>query len=306
MGPNHSRREPGPMRKLGQLANPYRVDDGKRFRLNDFDPADRGKMRSKEQAAAALQQGIDQMRDLQDKLYAQDQWALLLIFQGMDAAGKDGTVKHVMSGVNPQGCQVYSFKTPSEEELNHDFLWRTSRRLPGRGLIGIFNRSYYEEVLVVRVHPDLLKAEKVPRSLITKNIWDQRFQDICAFERYLSRNGIVVRKFFLNLSREEQAKRFLKRLEEPEKNWKFSAADIHEREYWNDYRKAYEDVVRNTATPAAPWYIVPADHKWFARVVVAAAVVDTLEELNLSYPKVDPQKRRELAEARQLIEKSAT
>ena len=262
-------------------------------------------MRSKEQAAAALQQGIEHLRDLQDKLYAQDQWAVLLIFQGMDAAGKDSTIKHVMSGVNPQGCQVHSFKTPSEEELNHDYLWRTSQRLPGRGLIGIFNRTYYEEVLVVRVHADLLKGEKVPRLLLSKTIWDQRFHDICAFERYLTQNGIVVRKFFLNISKQEQAKRFLQRLEEPEKNWKFSAADIHEREYWSDYMEAYGDVVRNTATPAAPWYIVPADHKWFARAVVAAAVVDTLQELNLSYPKLDPQKRRELAEARQLIEKSA-
>jgi len=291
------------VKKLGILAKPYRVEDGKRFRLEDFDPADTGNMRSKERAAAALQQGLDQLRVLQDKLYAQDQWGVLLIFQGMDAAGKDSTIKHVMSGVNPQGCQVYSFKAPSEEELNHDYLWRASQRLPERRRIGIFNRSYYEEVLVVRVHPDLLKQEKIPPSLISNKLWERRFEDICGFERYLGHNGIVVRKFFLNISKQEQAKRFLKRLEEPEKNWKFSPADIRERECWNDYMAAYEDMIRNTATPAAPWYVVPADHKWFTRVVVAAAVVDTLEELELSYPKLDPQKRKEFEEARQLLEK---
>ena len=291
------------MKKLGQLAQPYRVEDGKRFRLKDFDPADTGKMRSKEEAAAALRRGVEQLQDLQDKLYAQDQWAVLLIFQGMDGAGKDSTIKHVMSGVNPQACQVYSFKTPSEEELNHDYLWRTTLRLPERRRIGIFNRSYYEEVLVVRVHAGLLQQEKIPPSLIKKQIWKQRFEDICGFERYLNHNGIVVCKFCLNLSREEQSKRFLARLEEPEKNWKFSAADIHEREYWDDYMAAYEDMIRNTATATAPWYVVPADHKWFARVVVAAAVVSTLEELNLSYPKAEPQRGKELEQARQLLEK---
>ena len=291
------------MKKLGQLATQYRVEDGKRFRLKDFDPADTGKMRSKEHAAAALQRGIDQLQDSQDKLYAQDQWAVLLIFQALDAAGKDSTIKHVMSGVNPQGCQVYSFKAPSEEELNHDYLWRTTQRLPERGRIGIFNRSYYEEVLVVRVHADLLKQEKIPPSQISKTIWQQRFEDICGFERYLSHNGVVVCKFFLHLSKGEQSKRFLARLEEPEKNWKFSATDIHEREYWSDYMAAYEDMIRNTATAAAPWYVVPADHKWFTRVVVAAAVIDTLEGLSLSFPGVDPQKRKKLEEARQLLEK---
>lgn len=291
------------MKKLGQLATQYRVEDGKRFRLKDFDPADTGKMRSKEHAAAALQRGIDQLQDSQDKLYAQDQWAVLLIFQALDAAGKDSTIKHVMSGVNPQGCQVYSFKAPSEEELNHDYLWRTTQRLPERGRIGIFNRSYYEEVLVVRVHADLLKQEKIPPSLISKTIWQQRFEDICGFERYLSHNGVVVCKFFLHLSKGEQSKRFLARLEEPEKNWKFSATDIHEREYWSDYMAAYEDMIRNTATAAAPWYVVPADHKWFTRLVVAAAVIDTLEGLSLSFPGVDPQKRKKLEEARQLLEK---
>lgn len=291
------------MKKLGQLAAPYRVEDGRHFRLKDFDPADTKKIRSKEHAAAALQDGIDQLRDWQDKLYAQDQWAVLLIFQAMDAAGKDSTIKHVMSGVNPQGCQVYSFKTPSEEELNHDYLWRTHQRLPERGRIGIFNRSYYEEVLVVRVHDNLLKQEKIPKSLISKKMWEQRFEDICAFERYLSHNAIVVCKFFLNLSKAEQSKRFLARLEEPGKNWKFSSADIHEREYWDDYMTAYEDMIRNTATATSPWYVVPADHKWFTRLVVAAAVVDTLEGLDLSYPAVDPQKRKELEKARQLLEK---
>jgi len=291
------------MKKLGKLAKPYRVEDGKHFRLKDFDPADTRRMRSKEHAAAALQNGIDQLRNWQDKLYAQDQWAVLLIFQAMDAAGKDSTIKHVMSGVNPQGCQVYSFKTPSEEELNHDYLWRTSQRLPARGHIGIFNRSYYEEVLVVRVHESLLQQEKIPKSLISKKVWEQRFEDICAFERYLSHNGILVCKFFLNLSKAAQSKRFLARLEEPEKNWKFSAADIREREYWDDYMAAYEDMIRNTATPAAPWYVVPADHKWFTRLVVAEAVVDTLQGLNLSYPEVQPQKRKELQKTRQLLEK---
>ena len=294
------------MKKLGQLAKPYRVEDGRHFRMKDFDPRDTRKMRSKQHAAAALQTGIDQLQISQDKLYAQDQWAVLLIFQAMDAAGKDSTIKHVMSGVNPQGCQVYSFKAPSEEELNHDYLWRTSQRLPARGRIGIFNRSYYEEVLVVRVHEILLKQEKIPKSLISKEVWEQRFEDICAFERYLSHNGIMVCKFFLNLSKAEQSKQFLARLEEPEKNWKFSSADIHERAYWDDYMAAYEDMIRKTATSAAPWYVVPADHKWFTRLVVAAAVVDTLEGLDLSYPAVDPKKRKELEKARQVLEKGGT
>jgi PPK2 family polyphosphate:nucleotide phosphotransferase len=290
------------MKKLGQLAMPYRVEDGKHFRLRDFDPADTGKMRSKEHAAAELQRGIDLLRDWQDKLYAQNQWAVLLIFQAMDAAGKDGSIKHVMSGVNPAGCEVYSFKAPSGIESNHDYLWRTSLRLPERGRIGIFNRSYYEEVLVVRVHEDLLKQQKIPRSLIHENIWKERFEDICAYERFLSHNGIIVRKFFLNLSKAEQSRRFQARLEEPEKHWKFSAADINERQCWNDYMAAYEDMIRHTATPWAPWYVVPADHKWFTRSVVAAAIVDTLEGLDLSYPKVDAQKRRELEETRRLLQ----
>jgi PPK2 family polyphosphate:nucleotide phosphotransferase len=284
-----------------KLVKPYRVDDGKKFRLKDFDPANTGHLHSKH-AKELLERGIASMAELQDKLYAQDRWGVLLIFQAMDAAGKDGAIKHVMSGVNPQGCQVYSFKVPSEEELNHDYLWRNMRHLPERGHIGIFNRSYYEEVLVVRVHPEALKHERIPLSLVTKDIWKERFEDINAVERYLARNGIVIRKFFLNLSKKEQKKRFLARLDEPEKNWKFSAADIRERECWSDYMNAYEDMITHTASQHAPWYVVPADNKWFTRVVVAAAIVDTLENLKLTYPEVDPQDRAELNAARKLLE----
>jgi PPK2 family polyphosphate:nucleotide phosphotransferase len=291
------------MKKLARLAKPYRIEDGRHFRLKDFDPGDTGEFRSKEDAQDELEAGVAQLRDLQDKLYAQERWAVLLILQGIDAAGKDSVIKHVMSGVNPQGCQVHGFKEPSEEELNHDYLWRTNRRLPVRGQIGIFNRSYYEEVLVVRVHKDLLQNEKIPPSRISKNIWEERFEDLAGFERYLTHNGIVVRKFFLNLSKVEQKKRFLERLEEPEKNWKFSAADIHERAYWDDYMDAYEDMVRQTATAEAPWYVVPADNKWYTRVVVAAAVVHTLEKLRLTYPKVDSAQRKELEAARTALQK---
>ena len=290
------------MKQLGKLARAYCVERGKHFKLRDFDPADTAGIRSKEHATAALQKSLEQLADLQNKLYAQDQWAVLLIFQGMDASGKDGVIKHVMAGVNPMGCQAYSFKAPSSEEQQHDYLWRTMQRIPERRRIGIFNRSYYEEVLIVRVHPDLLQNEKIPPSLITKKIWEERFEDMCAFERYLTRNGIVVRKFFLNLSKKEQARRFLARLDEPEKNWKFSAADIHEREYWDHYMHAYEDMIQNTATPAAPWYVVPADNKWFTRLVVASAIIDTLEKLNLSYPKVDASRRKELEKARKFLE----
>ena len=282
-----------------KLSKPYRVKDGKHFRLKDYDPADTHGMKvSKEEGIELLNKSVSHMAELQSKLYAQDRWALLLIFQAMDAAGKDGAISHVMSGVNPQGCQVYSFKAPSTEDLDHDFLWRTSRCLPERGRIGIFNRSYYEEVLVVKVHSEVLKGERIPESLITKDIWKQRYQDIHAFERYVSRNGIVVRKFFLNLSKKEQKQRFLARLDQPEKNWKFSAADVRERECWDDYMKAYEEMIRNTASDEAPWYVVPADHKGFTRLVVAAAIVDTLESLNLSYPKVDAEKRKQLQAAR--------
>jgi PPK2 family polyphosphate:nucleotide phosphotransferase len=285
-----------------KLVEPYRVEDGSKFRLRDFDPADTGKIHSKGHAEQLLAQGIAALTDLQDRLYAQDRWALLLIFQAMDAAGKDGVIKHVMTGVNPQGVQVCSFKAPSTEELNHDYLWRTTQRVPERGRIGIFNRSYYEEVLVVRVHPELLKNERTPPTLLTKDIWKQRFQDIHSFERYLGRNGIIIRKFFLNVSKKEQKKRFLERLDHPEKNWKFSAADIHERQYWKDYMTAYEDMIIHTASSNAPWYSVPADNKWFTRLVVATAIVDTLEDLKLTYPKVNPEKRKELQGARAVLE----
>jgi PPK2 family polyphosphate:nucleotide phosphotransferase len=239
---------------------------------------------------------------MQDKLYAQDRWGLLLIFQAMDAAGKDGTIKHVMSGINPQGCQVYSFKAPSSEELDHDFLWRTSRCLPERGRIGIFNRSYYEEVLAVRVHPEFLEKQRLPPRLLTKQIWEERFEDISAFERYATRNGIAIRKFFLNVSREEQKTRFLERLDNPDKNWKFSMADAQERERWNDYMAAYQEMIRHTASPHAPWYVVPADNKWFTRLVVAATILEALDDMNLAYPKVDNEKRKELEAARSMLE----
>jgi len=287
--------------KTSKLARAYRIDDGKHFRLKDFDPADTGHWHSVENAREALQEGVLRMAELQDKLYAQNCWSLLLIIQAMDAAGKDGTIKHVMSGVNPEGCEVYSFKTPSSTELQHDFLWRTTQRLPERGHIGIFNRSYYEEVLIVRVHPKVLEAEKLPSSLLTKNIWEERFEDIRSFERHLARNGTVIRKFFLHVSKKEQKRRFLERLEQPQKNWKFSAADIHEREYWDDYQNAYEDMIGNTATRHAPWFVIPADNKWFTHLAVSAAIVETLEELNLSYPKVDAAKRKELQAARHLL-----
>lgn len=289
---------------LSEFATPYRIDSGKHFRLKDYSPSDADELPKdyKDHSADLLQKGVEEMASLQDMLYAQDRWAVLLIFQAMDAAGKDGTIKHVMSGVNPQGCQVYSFKTPSKEELDHDFLWRTTRCLPERGRIGIFNRSYYEEVLVVRVHRNLLSSEQLPDELIDKDIWEKRYDDINDFERYLSRNGTVIRKFFLNVSREEQKKRFLERLDQPDKNWKFSAADVRERQCWDDYQKAYEEMIRNTAAPHAPWFVVPADHKWFTRLVVSAVVVDALKELKLAYPKVDKKKKDELREARRLLE----
>lgn len=288
--------------KTGKLAERYCVGSGKHFRLKDFDPADTWHWKSKEHAEETLQECIQCTADLQSRLYAQDRWSLLLIFQALDAAGKDGAINHVMSGVNPEGCQVYSFKTPSDHELQHDFLWRTTCSLPERGHIGIFNRSYYEEVLVVRVHPDILKNEKLPPELVTKKIWDERFEDICAFERHMTREGTVIRKFFLHLSKKEQKKRFLARLDEPEKNWKFSQSDVHEREYWDDYQDAYEDMIRNTATKRAPWYVVPADNKWFTRLVISSVIVDTLESLKLSFPKVDPSKRKGLEAAKKMLE----
>ncbi len=286
-----------------RFAKPFRVTDGSDFRLKDVDPGDTLGIGSEEKSHAkeALATGVEALAQLQDMLYAQDCWAVLLIFQAMDAAGKDGTIKHVMSGVNPQGCQVYSFKTPSSEELDHDFLWRCMKYVPERGRIGIFNRSYYEETLVVRVHPEFLEKQYLPPELVTEDIWKERFHDIRNFERYLTRNGVVIRKFFLHVSKGEQKKRFLERLENAEKNWKFSANDIKERAYWSDYMTAYEDVIRHTSTPEAPWYVVPADNKWFTRIVVGAAVVDTLDALKLDYPKLSKEKLKDLAAARQLL-----
>jgi PPK2 family polyphosphate:nucleotide phosphotransferase len=289
--------------EMRNLCQPYCITDGQDFRLKNVDPSDTRPLKPEDKARAkeTLQTGIETLAKLQDMLYAQDSWAVLLIFQAMDAAGKDGAIKHVMSGINPQGCQVASFKAPSAEEQDHDYLWRCQKRLPERGHIGIFNRSYYEEVLVVRVHPELLDKQKLPSTLVSKKIWDQRFEDICAFERYLTRNGIAIRKFFLHSSLAEQKRRFLERLDTPEKNWKFSAADIAERRYWREYMAAYQDMIRATATPWAPWYVVPADHKWFTRAVVAGAVIDALASLDLRYPEVDKGQRAELAAARKAL-----
>jgi PPK2 family polyphosphate:nucleotide phosphotransferase len=290
--------------KVAKILKRYRIEDGKKFRLKDHDPADTSGLKSefKPQARELLSHGVGEMCRLQDILAAQDRWGLLLIFQAMDAAGKDGTIKHVMSGVNPQGVQVSSFKAPSGEELSEGFLWRTEKNVPARGRIGIFNRSYYEEVLVVRVHPELLERQKLPNKLVTKNIWKERFDDINAFERYLTRNGIAVVKFFLHVSRKEQKRRFLERLTNPEKNWKFSPADVAERQHWDAYQDAYEDMIRHTASQHAPWYVVPADNKWFTRLVVAEAVVDALEAMNLKYPKVDKELKVQLGKARRQLE----
>jgi len=284
-----------------RLAEPFRVSKGKHFRLKDVDPNDTlefTKDADKSRAKEALTTGVAAMAELQDKLYAQDKWALLLIFQAMDAAGKDGAIKHVMSGVNPQGCQVFSFKSPSSEDLDHDYLWRCMKSLPNRGHIGIFNRSYYEEVLAVRVHPEFLAKQRVPPQLVGKKIWSERFEDIRNFEQYLARNGVVVRKFFLHVSKKEQKRRFLERIDDPKKNWKFSSNDAAERAYWDDYMNAYEEMIQETATKHAPWYVVPADNKWFTRVIVGAAVVDTLADLDLAYPKVGEDKLKELATAK--------
>jgi PPK2 family polyphosphate:nucleotide phosphotransferase len=290
------------IKKARKLAKPFRVTDDS-FRLKDIDPGDTLDFTSedKPRAKEALASGVHVLSELQQMLYAQDRWGVLLIFQAMDAAGKDGAIKHVMSGINPQGCQVYSFKAPSSDDLDHDFLWRCMRCLPERGRIGIFNRSYYEETLVVRVHREYLEKQRLPPELVTKDIWDDRFQDIRAFERYLTRNGIIVRKFFLHLSKKEQRKRFLSRIEESEKNWKFSAGDIEERRHWDEYMDAYEDMIRNTATERAPWYVVPADSKWFTRVVVAAAVIETLSSLDLAYPTVSAANLKSLAAAKRSL-----
>jgi len=279
---------------------PYRVTNGKKFKLKDVDPNDTGETTSedKERAKELLERGVGVLAELQDILYAQDQWSILLIFQAMDAAGKDGAIKHVMSGINPQGCQVFSFKSPSPEDLKHDFMWRCLKCLPERGRIGIFNRSYYEETLVVRVHPEFLAKQKIPQKLLTKDIWEDRYEDIRNIEHYLTRNGVVIRKFFLHVSAGEQKKRFLERLDNPAKNWKFSSNDSRERGFWKEYMKAYEDMICNTATDEAPWFVVPADNKWFTRVVVAAAVIDALESLDLRYPEVSEAQQKELAAAK--------
>jgi PPK2 family polyphosphate:nucleotide phosphotransferase len=292
------------IRRIEELIAPYRVTGGKDFKLKDFDPADTGKLDSADKADAKelLEQGVQWLAEQQDMLYAQDHWAVLLVFQAMDAAGKDGTIKHVTSGLNPQGCEVTSFKQPSAEELDHDYLWRYMRHVPARGLVGIFNRSYYEEVLVVKVHQELLTNQKLHPSLVTKNIWSERYEDIAHFEQYLTRNGVRVLKFFLHVSKDEQKRRFMSRLDEPEKNWKFSAGDVAERQHWSEYRDAYEEAIRNTASKAAPWYVVPADNKWFTRLVVAAAVVQAIAELELHYPVVGPDKQKELAAARVRLE----
>jgi PPK2 family polyphosphate:nucleotide phosphotransferase len=290
-----------------RFVRPFRITKGKQFRLKDVDPADtRGLDFGRKKARALLQQGIAHLAALQDRLYAQDRWGVLVVFQAMDAAGKDGTIKHVMSGVNPQGCQVFSFKAPSSEEIDHDFLWRASRCLPERGRIGIFNRSYYEEVLVVRVHEDILARQRLPPALVTKRVWAERYEDIAGFERYLARQGYVILKFFLHVSPAEQRKRFLERLDDPGKNWKFSAADVAERAHWRAYMEAYEDAIRATATPHAPWYVVPADNKWFTRLVVAAAIVDALADLDLHYPTPGRTQRDQLRDARRVLRHERT
>ncbi len=291
--------KPGKLRKeASRIIEPYCITQGEKFRLKDHDPAATNGLKDKQQAQGLLEEGIALLSHMQEKLYAQDRWALLLIFQAMDAAGKDGAIKHVMSGVNPQGCDVSSFKSPSNEELDHDYLWRTHKCIPSRGKIGIFNRSYYEEVLVVRVHPPFLRAQKLPDHLITKRIWDERYEDINSFERYLTRNGVVIRKFFLHVSKKEQRKRFLERLEDSKKNWKFSMADVQERGFWKDYQEAYEEMIQRTATKHAPWYVIPADNKWFTRLAVASAILETLDKLDLAFQEVDEAKKKELEAVR--------
>jgi len=294
-----------PHRRLRRLVERCTIRDGRRFRLKRFDPGDTGGFHAdKTDRAGLLQHGVERLCDLQEKLYAQDRWGVLVILQAMDAAGKDGVIKHVMSGINPQGCEVHSFKQPSAEELDHDFLWRCGVRLPERGRIGIFNRSYYEEVLVVRVHPKLLEAERLPDGLIAPRIWNERCEDINGYERHLARNGFLIRKFFLHVSKKEQTKRFLKRLDEPHKHWKFSLNDVREQRHWTSYMDAYEAAIRRTATPEAPWIVVPADKKWLAHLVVAEAIVSALEDLDLAFPKLTAAKRRELKEGRALLSRA--
>jgi PPK2 family polyphosphate:nucleotide phosphotransferase len=286
------------IKQASRLAEPFCVTKGEKFRLKDYDPADITGVKNKQHAQEIIDGRVGVLNRLQEKLYAQDRWALLIVLQALDAAGKDGVIKHVMSGVNPQGCDVFPFKAPSSEELDHDYLWRTHKCVPARGKIGIFNRSYYEEVLIVRVHPPLLKAQKIPDILITKHIWDQRYEDINAFEEYLTRNGVVIRKFFLHVSKKEQKKRFLERLEDPKKNWKFSMADVTERGFWKDYQEAYDEMIQRTATEHAPWFVVPADNKWFTQLIVASAIIQALDELHLSFPEVDKSKKKELQTVR--------
>jgi PPK2 family polyphosphate:nucleotide phosphotransferase len=288
---------------LAKLVKPYRIDKAKSFRLKDIDPRDtRGLNIDAKEARASLKKGVERLAALQEMLYAQDRWAVLVIFQAMDAAGKDSAIKHVMSGVNPQGCDVHSFKAPSKEELEHDFMWRCLRRLPQNGRIGIFNRSYYEETLVVRVHPELLALEQLPDRLVGKHLWEERFADINAIERYLTRNGVAICKFFLHVSRAEQKRRFLERLDDPDKNWKFSPGDVLERQHWAEYMRAYEEMVRATSTPEAPWHVVPADNRWFTRLVVASSIVAKLESLDLAYPMVSTDMRKKLKAARQALD----
>jgi PPK2 family polyphosphate:nucleotide phosphotransferase len=285
-----------------KLVKRFRVDKPGKFRLADIDPADTcGINMEKDEAKALLAEGTRRLSDLQECLYAQDRWAVLAIFQAMDAAGKDGAIKHVMSGINPQGVQVSAFKAPSPQELDHDFMWRSTVNLPERGRIGIFNRSYYEEVLVVRVHRELLARQKLPPELVTKHIWKERFADIAAFERYLARNGTLILKFFLHVSREEQKKRFLERLEDPAKRWKFSMGDVAERKLWDDYMDAYEDMIRHTSAEHAPWHVIPADNKWFARLMVAAALVEAMERLDLAFPKVEGEALREMMQVKEAL-----
>jgi PPK2 family polyphosphate:nucleotide phosphotransferase len=289
------------IKECQRLAEPYCVTKGEKFRLKDYDTNDTDGVKDKEHAQRIIDNRAGLLSDLQEKLYAQDHWSVLLVIQAMDAAGKDSVIKHVMSGVNPQGCDVYPFKAPSTEELNHDYLWRAHSRIPERGKIGIFNRSHYEEVLVVRVHPTLLQAQKLPDSVITKHIWENRYEDINAFEHYLTRNGVVVRKFFLHVSKKEQKKRFLERVEDSKKNWKFSMDDVKERGYWKDYQEAYEEMIQNTAKKHAPWYVVPADNKWYTQLIVASAIITAIEGLNLCFPDVDKKKKKELEIVRESL-----
>ena len=291
------------LKQARKYSEPFRITDGKSFRLKQIDPANTLSFDSDEKPKAqeTLEAGVRLLAELQDKLYAQDRWSVLIIFQAMDAAGKDGAIKHVMSGVNPQGCEVSSFKAPSAEELDHDFLWRCAKRLPERGRIGIFNRSYYEETLVVRVHPNFLAGQKLPPDVKTKDLWKRRYQDITGFERYLSHNGVLVLKFFLHVSKEEQRQRFLARIEDAGKNWKFSLGDVREREHWDEYMDAYEDTIRHTASKHAPWYVVPADNKWFTRLAVASAIVTNLNALNLDYPTLDEEGLKGLQEAKKAL-----